>query len=467
VKDKAATVPGLRVVVVDDEADIRLGLDRLVSALGASVSQAANGNEALAALEKEEADLVLTDLNMPGLSGEALLASVKRRWPRAVVVVLTGYGTIPVAVACLQAGAAHFLTKPFDNDEIQDLVSRLGRQILAARRDREARDGAGGPLLVAEDPRMRRVLELVDRVAPSPVPVLIEGESGTGKELVARAIHARSAVSDRPFLAVNAAALPDTLLESELFGHKRGAFTGAERDRAGLFAEARGGTVFLDEIASMSLAFQAKLLRVLQEKVVRPLGSSADVPVDFRLVSATNRDLEEAIRIGTFRDDLYYRLRVVTVHVPALRERPEDIGPLARHFLARAVATCVGPEAPVPELSSEAIDALRAHAWPGNVRELENAVQRAVVVCRGRRILPHHLGLGEAAWEADAGAHADDYEARKRQVLERFQREFLQRALERSGGNVSRAAEACGLTRAALQRLLQKLGIDRTDFVAD
>ena len=470
--DRAAgPIAGLRVLVVDDEADIRLGLDRLVSALGAAVRQAASAEAALAALELEEADLVLTDLAMPGLSGEALLGEVKRRWPSTAVVLLTGYGTIPAAVSCLQAGASHFLTKPFDNDEIQALVARLGRQILAAR---PGRTGAGadgaGPVLIAEDPRMRRVIELAERVAPSPVPVLIEGESGTGKELVAREIHARSAVAGRPFLAVNAAALPDTLLESELFGHRRGAFTGADRDRPGLFVEARGGTVFLDEIASMSLAFQAKLLRVLQEKVVRPLGSSLDVPVEFRLVSATNRDLEELIRGGAFRDDLYYRLRVVTIRVPPLRERKGDVPALALHFLARAARTCLGPDARVPELSEEAIEALRAHAWPGNVRELENAVQRAVVVCRGSRILPHHLGLAEAAWvgaDSDAASGALDYEARKRQVLERFQREFLQRALERSGGNVSHAAQACGLTRAAVQRIMRQLGIERSEFTGD
>jgi len=308
-------------------------------------------------------------------------------------------------------------------------------------------------------------LDLVRRAAPTPVNVLIEGETGTGKEVVARAIHELSAVAAKPFLAVNAAALPDTLLESELFGHVRGAFTGADADRAGLFALAKGGTVFLDEVASMSLAFQGKLLRVLQEKVVRPLGGSRDAPVDFRLVAATNRDLAALVREGKFREDLYFRLRVVSVVVPPLRRRPGDVVPLALRLLSKATAACLGEGAKVPELTKDAADALLSHDWPGNVRELENAMQRAVVVCRGDRVLPHHLGLGGGAWEAAAEDDDDaDYEGQKRRVVERFQREFVQRALENAQGNVTQAASTCGLTRAAFQRILKQLGIDRATF---
>jgi DNA-binding NtrC family response regulator len=301
----------------------------------------------------------------------------------------------------------------------------------------------------------------------------VEGESGTGKELVARALHAQSSVAERPFQAVNCAALPETLLESELFGHKRGAFTGADRDRRGLFEEAAGGTVFLDEIASMSSGFQGKLLRVLQEKQVRPVGAAEERPVAFRLVAATNRDLKGFVSEGGFREDLYYRLAVVRVHLPPLRERPGDIEPLARHFLVRAAAECLGPGAQAPALSEEALAALAAHDWPGNVRELENAIARAVIICSGERILPFHLGLETSGWSAsgangsgDAGPAGGetDYADAKRRVLEAFQREFVQRALERSGGNVSRAAEACGLTRVALQKILRQLGIDRTQF---
>jgi DNA-binding NtrC family response regulator len=460
----AATHPELaavKVLVVDDEADIRLGLRMLLTERGFDVTEADGGAAALAAFEKTGADVVLTDLQMPGMSGAELLAEIKRRAPGAVVVILTGFGTIQAAVWCMQHGASHFLTKPFDNEELLTLFTRLGRQVLAARRGARAADAGA---LVAEDPRMRRVLDLVRRVAPTPVAVLIEGETGVGKEVTARAIHELSAVASKPFLAVNAAALPDTLLESELFGHVRGAYTGADADRAGIFEQARGGTVFLDEVASMSLPFQGKLLRVLQDKVVRPLGGARDVPVDFRLVTATNRDLAAMIKSGAFREDLFYRLRVVTVHVPPLRERPLDVVPLALQFLARATAVCLGPAARVPELTKDAADALAAHAWPGNVRELENTMQHAVVVCAGDRVLPHHLGLSAHAWGGAAEEGADDYEESKRRAVERFQREFVQRALETANGNVTQAAQSCGLTRAAFQRILKSLGIERASF---
>ncbi len=450
----------IHVLVVDDEEDIRTGLRLLLTARGFRVSTAASGAEALRLVDREGADIVVTDLQMPGMSGAELLAEVKKRSAETAVIVLTGFGTIQTAVWCMAEGASHFLTKPSDNDEIVTILTRVGRQILAARHP-------GERVVVAVDPRMQRALELVRRVAPTPVPVLVEGETGVGKEVIARAIHERSTVCARPFLAVNAAALPDTLLEAELFGYVRGAFTGADADRKGLFEEARGGTVFLDEVGSMSLAFQGKLLRVLQEKVVRPLGASRDVSVDFRLVAATNRDLAELSRSGAFREDLYYRLRVVSIHVPPLRERPLDILPLAEHFLARAAGACLGLAAPVPLLTDDSVAALLAYRWPGNVRELQNTMQRAVVVCGGDRIRPHHLGLGTSGWGASASESADDYEEGKRRAVERFQREFVQRALENARGNVTQAASACGLTRAAFQRILRQLGIDRAEFEGD
>jgi len=449
---------GLRALVVDDEDDIRLGLSRLVSSLGADVVGARDGVEALALFDQGGAELVITDLMMPRLSGTELLAAIKRRSSATRVVIVTGYGTIQAAVQCLQAGAEHFLTKPFDNAEVLRLVERIGRQALAQRGPRASEAAR----LVCEDPAMRRVLELVARAAPSPVPVLIEGESGSGKELVAREVHVRGANPSGEFLAVNCAALPDTLLESELFGHRRGAFTGADRDYDGLFARAKGGTVFLDEVASMSPQFQGKLLRVLQEKVVRPLGSARDIQAEFRLVSASNRDLETLVGEGTFREDLFYRIGVVRVRVPALRERPLDLEPLARHFLARASATCLGASATPPDFSEGAWAAIRAHSWPGNVRELENAIQRAVIVCAGPRIAAHDLGLGEQ--ESGGTAVPLDYEKAKQGAIQRFQREFLQRALEGAGGNVSRAAGQCGLTRAAFQRIMRELGIERESF---
>ena len=342
--ERQRNLAGVRVLVVDDEPDIRLGLQKLVARLGAEVSVAADGAEALEIVRTKGIDLVLTDLMMPHMTGQELLVAVMEFAPETLVVILTGFGTIQTAVAGLQAGAAHFMIKPFENDEVRSLVTRLGRQILARR----ATAASGGPDIVAEDPAMRRVVELVGRVARSPVPVLIEGESGTGKEVIARMIHTRSMVAEKPFQAVNAAALPDTLLESELFGHARGSFTGADRDRKGIFREANGGTVFLDEVASMSPSFQGKLLRVLQEKRVRPLGASRDEAVEFRLVAATNRDLESMFKSGDFREDLFYRLGVVRVHLPRLRDRPGDIMPLAMRFLKAAAETCLEPECPTP-----------------------------------------------------------------------------------------------------------------------
>ena len=471
----------LAVMVADDEPDIRLGLRRLLEILGITdVREAGGGLEALEDLRQRPADIVLTDLMMPGMTGAELLEAVKRRWPKTVVVLLTGFGTVQTAVQCLQGGAAHFLTKPFDNAEITGLLRRLGAQVLARR------SAAGAPrrdvAIIAEDERTQAVFALVERVAPSNVPVLIEGESGSGKEVVAQAIHTRSAVSEKSFQAVNCAALSETLLESELFGHVKGAFTGADKSHAGLFAQAEGGTVFLDEVASMSAGFQGKLLRVLQEKVVRPVGGGGDVPVDFRLVAATNRDLEEKIAAGEFREDLFYRLAVVRIPIPPLRQRPADILPLALSFAA-SIAEVWGQageleaERAVPEISDAALRALQEHPWPGNVRELENVIQRAMIVCCGPRILPFHLGIGvgeEQASELEAagvsaGAPGPDlsdtsYTDAKRDALERFQREFVQRALENSAGNVSRAAATCGMTRAALQKIMRQLKIDRTDF---
>ncbi|MHC4380443.1 MAG: sigma-54-dependent transcriptional regulator [Planctomycetota bacterium] len=455
----------LRVLVVDDEADIRLGLSRLLQTLGIEAAQAADGRQALACFRDRSWDLVLTDLMMPEMTGAELLREIKRDYPDTAVVLLTGFGSVQVAVQCLQDGAAHFLTKPFDNQNVLEITQRLGSQLLARRRPV---DGEG--LMVAEDPAMQRTLELVRRVAPRPVPVLLEGESGTGKEVVARALHRWSAVADRGFVAVNCAALSDTLLESELFGHKRGSFTGADRDHRGVFAEAQGGTVFLDEVASMSPAFQGKLLRVLQEKVVRPVGSEHEVPVDFRLIAASNRDLEALVADGSFRDDLYFRLRVMPIRIPPLRERPADILPLAMFFLLRETHICFGPDAGPPEISHEAIASLQAHAWPGNVRELENCIMRATIVCDGERIQPHHLGLVAGSWNGGASgdggeAEADlDYAEAKRRTVEQFQRDFVEKALRRSQGNVSQAAVECGLTRAAFQKILRQLGVDRGSF---
>jgi DNA-binding NtrC family response regulator len=460
----------LRVLVVDDAADVRLGLRCLIESLDAEVREAADGEQALEILGGFTPHVVVSDINLGAGSGMALLDHVREHHPGTQVVMITGFGTIELAVEAMRRGAAHFITKPFDNREILAEVERHGQEALAAERVRKMSfAGAGKPAaIVAEDRTMVEVLDLVRQVASTPMTVLIHGESGSGKELIARAIHQNSRDPSLPFLPVNSAALPDTLLESELFGHCKGAFTGADAHREGVFTKARGGTVFLDEIALMSPAFQGKLLRVLQERTVIPLGSSTPKPVAFRLIAATNRDLRTLIKEGTFREDLYYRLRVVTVDVPPLRERPDDIVPLALQFLARYAGEVGFEAARRPRLTAEALDALRRHRWPGNVRELENGIQRALILCRGGDIRAHHLHLNEENISWGRPVSEDfSYEAGKQRALETYRRGALERALLTTHGNVSRAAELCGLTRAAFQRLSRSLDLDRRKYIGD
>ncbi len=449
-------IGGVHVLVVDDEADIARGIARLLERAGARVRTAGSAEEALLAIKSGPAQMVISDMRLPGMSGVELLEHTMRARPGIPFILITGFGSIELAVEALQKGAVHFLTKPFANEDLLACVARFAHVARSAAAPR-----AGG--LIAVDVRMRAVLDLIDHVAATQVPVLITGESGTGKEVTARTVHQRSRVADKPFLAVNCAALPDSLLESELFGYKRGAFTGAVKDHRGMFAQADGGSVFLDELPSMSLAFQGKLLRVLQEKTVRPLGASTDEPVSFRLIASANRDLHAMVEAREFREDLYYRLSVFAIDLPPLRERPADIAPLAGHFLAEAASSLLGDGAPVPDVTPEAMALLAAHGWPGNVRELENVMQRALIMCRGTRILPHHLLLAPVAAAADPHT-ADRYEDAKQQAIEAFQRGYLQSALVRSKGNVSQTAERCGMTRVALQKLMRKLGLDREDF---
>ena len=458
----------LRVLVVDDEPDVRLGLRLLAESIQAEVRDVESGEKALEICGSWVPHLVLSDIAMDGMSGVELLSALVKNHPETRVVLITGFGTIELAVEAIRRGAAHFITKPFDNDEVLQTIVRYGQEAVIREKARQLKPppGEGAALIIAEDPRMKAVLELVCRVAPTPMSVLIQGESGSGKELIARAIHDLSEMRDRPFLAVNSAALPDTLLESELFGHRKGAFTGADRNREGIFSRARGGTVFLDEIALMSPAFQGKLLRVLQEKTVVPLGTTTAEPVDFRLVAATSRDLSKRIEDGEFREDLFYRLRVVTVDLPPLRERPEDIVPLTAHFLAKYSDQIAAHAERPPYLSAAAISQLKGHAWKGNVRELENCIQRALVLVRGEEILPDHLGLeeDEGPWSAPS-LEGLSYEAGKQEALQVFQRRFIERALAKTGGNVTHAADKCGLTRAAFQRIMRTLQLDRNQFV--
>ncbi len=421
-----------RLLVVDDEPSFRALLRDILEGAGHGVTEARDGAEALAFLERTTYDLVLTDRRMPAVDGLELLRRIRARTSPPPVVVLTAHGSIPEAVEAVRLGAADYITKPLPSPEaLVDLVASL-----LPRED----DGE----IVTADPVMRELLELVDRVAPRDVAVLVTGESGAGKELVARRLHARSPRAKGPFVAVNAAALPETLAESELFGAEKGAFTGAEQSRAGRFEEAAGGTLFLDEVGELPAALQSKLLRVLEERIVRRLGGSRDLPVDVRLVAATNRDLTRETEDGGFRRDLFFRLAVVVVNVPPLRERPTDVPLLARHFAERLAAR---HGVPVPLLADDALAALSAHAWPGNVRELRNVLERAVVVRGGEPIRAADLGLAPAS---SAVAPLDRVHR---------EREALLAALRRTGGKREEAAKLLGISVRTLYYRLKEWGI--------
>jgi DNA-binding NtrC family response regulator len=440
-----------RVLVVDDHHDFARGVALTLGVLDADVAVAHSASDALAQVTARPPDLVLSDVCMPGMDGVALLGALRAKAPDTRVILFTGYGTIEAAVAAMKAGASHYLTKPVDDDELVRLA-RAALEERAAETDLEAarraaclEDGFHG--IVTRDPAMARVLDQVRRVAPSVATVLVQGESGTGKERVARAIHAESPRRAGPFVAFNAAAVPEGLAESVLFGHRRGAFTGADRDARGLFVEAGGGTLLVDEVQSMPASLQGKLLRALDERSVLPVGATTPVAVDVRIVAATNADLTRLSREGRFRRDLYYRLSVVRLTLPPLRERPADIPLLACRFLARR-------EGPPRRLAPEALRLLAAHDWPGNVRELANVIERAALLSIDETIGPAAIDL-----EEDAPARALGYEDAKRAVVEQFQRRYVQQLLAESGGNLSAAARAAGITRAALHRILARLGL--------
>lgn len=421
------------ILVVDDEAGFRALLRDILEEAGHAVTEARDGAEALAFLDRIPIDLVLTDRQMPRIDGLELVRRLRARPSPPPVVVLTAHGSIPEAVDAVRLGAADYITKPLPSPgALVDLVASL------LPREEEGDD------FVTQDPATKELLALVDRVAARDIAVLVTGESGTGKELIARRLHARSPRAKGPFVAVNAAALPETLAESELFGADKGAFTGAEQARAGRFEEANGGTIFLDEVGELPAPLQAKLLRVLEERVVRRLGGLRDLPVDARLVAATNRDLAVESESGTFRQDLFFRLAVVVVNLSPLRERPLDVPLLAGHFVDRLAAR---HRVPVPRLTDEALAALSAHSWPGNVRELRNVLERAVVVRGGEAIRASDLALASPA----ASSTSLDRSHRER--------EALLAALRRTGGRRDEAARLLGVSVRTLYYRLKQWGI--------
>jgi DNA-binding NtrC family response regulator len=466
-----AAAPGVArrgtVLVVDDEEGVRASVRAILDET-CDVLEAEDGPEALEILRASDVDLVLLDQRLPGEAGIDVLPRVKAADPSTVVVVITAVREVRTAVEALKRGAWDYLTKPFEVDEILLLARRalekraLEREVLCLRSALgdgvpETAAGMGFEGLVGRHPEMVRVYQTITQIADTPTTVLITGESGTGKELVARAIHARSARRGRAFIAVNVAALPETLVESELFGHEKGAFTGAHARRLGKFELAQGGTVFLDEIGSLRLDLQTKLLRALQEREIERLGGLRVIPVDVRVLAATNVDLKTAVREREFRGDLYYRLNVVPIHVPPLRERREDIPKLVEHFVRRAAREC-GRE--VRGVSAGALEVLTRYQWPGNVRELENVIHRAVVLARQPVIQLQDVPLDLALPEG-GGALAEDAGPPLRDAMGQFERQYVLRALERAGWNVSRAARDLGVHRNTILAKLSLWGMKR------
>jgi DNA-binding NtrC family response regulator len=454
------------ILVVDDERAIGIAIQRLLRSQGYEVDTVPSGEEAIDRLGQAAYHLVITDLNLKKISGMDLLRWVREHVPETAVVMITAFGSEKIAVEAMKLGAADYVPKPFDNDELQLVVDRVLEGIALRRDLRLFQQQVEGTYqlgaIIGKSTAMQRVFDVIRKVADTDLTVLVRGPSGTGKELVANAIHYNSPRRTKPLIKVNCAAFSRELVESELFGHEKGAFTGAVTAREGKFEIADGGTLFLDEIGDMGLETQAKILRVLQERELERVGGNRTIKVDVRILAATNQDLEARVQQGAFREDLYYRLNVVSIVLPALRERPEDIPLLVDHFL-RAVATRLKREPKT--LAAEAYRALCTHEWKGNVRELEHAIEQALALASGADIqladLPAHVrpGGAEAAAATEPGPPGSFKEAKQR-VVERFERQFIEQALTRHHGNISKAAEEMGMYRQHLQLKLAEYAID-------
>ncbi len=452
-----------RILIIDDEEIVRSSCMKILEPEGYEVVTAGSGNEGLTLLASARFDLVITDLKMPDIDGIEVLIRIKERWPSTEAIIMTGYGTVKTAVKAMKAGVFDYIEKPFSPDDLLSLVSRaMERRKLPA--ENTAREVVPSHYelgnMVGESPAMQRVFQLIARVAATGSTVLITGESGTGKELVAKAIHYNSPRKDLPFVTLDCVTIPETLIESELFGHARGAFTGAAEKKKGLLEMANGGSIFFDEIGNIGLVTQAKLLRVLQEREFRPVGEKDTVHVDVRFISATNKDLKAMTKEGTFREDLYYRLNIFPIAVPPLRERREDIPHLAYHFLHK-YSRELGRN--VTHVSAEAMKLLLAYDWPGNARQLENIIQRAIIMCQGRTLTPEHLSSLEIAAGEDVPKTVEELKERKRDLrlksVEDIEMSFIVGALKRNGWNISRAAADVGMQRTNFHALMKKYNI--------
>lgn len=462
------TSEGERVLVVDDEGVVRDALRRILEGAGLCAESTASGHLALERMQTEDFSLVISDLKMPGMSGMEVLKAIRILQPEVPVIIITGYSTVDTAVEAMKHGAFDYLSKPFTPDQIMEKVRAALAQhavmIENVRLKEELKEHQGFDCFIGESREMQKIYRRIMQVAPTESTVLISGESGTGKELVARGIHRHSPRHEGPFVAVDCTSLAENLLESELFGHVKGSFTGAMHSKPGLFKVADGGTLFLDEVANISLTTQAKLLRVLQQREVTPIGDVRPVPIDIRLVAATNRDLREMVARGEFRDDLFFRLNIIPIPLPPLRERTGDLPLLIRHFLHQFAAE-TGKE--IRGLASDALAKLERHNFPGNVRELENIIERAVVLAEGDLVHDVDLELQIAGEGQERVRHiprsVEELKETKRilreKAIEPVEKAFALEALERNNWNVTRAAEDTGMLRPNFQALMKKLGI--------
>ena len=446
---------GHRVLVVDDDLEMSRLIADVLQEDGFFVTIMGDSLEASKILKKADFDVIVTDLKMKGLKGLDLLEEAKRVASLTPVIIITAFGTIESAIQAMKMGAYDYITKPFQMDELVLTVKKalenrlLKREVVRLKKEVESRYQFHR--LIGKSPSMERIYDFVERISGSSSNVLITGESGTGKELVAKAIHYNGSRRDGPFIAVNCAAIPETLLESELFGYKKGAFTDAKTDKKGLVFEAKEGTLFLDEVTEMPPTLQAKLLRVIEEREVRPLGDTSSYPIDMRIVSTSNRDIKSLIQDGRFREDLFYRLKVIDIELPPLRERREDIPLLIQHFISKFDQDS---KKNVSGISGDALRILLNYSWPGNVRELENVIQRAITLSQHEEILPEDL---PNTLVEEVGENIIEKGLNEKYTVEQLEKEYIKRVLIEVGGNKSKAAEILGLDRKTLYRKLQEI----------
>ncbi|WP_088536822.1 sigma-54 dependent transcriptional regulator [Geobacter sp. DSM 9736] len=450
-----------KILVVDDEKGQRDILHAILNKAGYEIAAVPGAREALQQLDKAEFDIILTDLKMQGLSGMDLLDQVLDQNPHQCVVMMTAHGTVDSAVEAMKKGAFDYLEKPLERQELLLTLQRAMEHVLLLRENRvlhkQLSETLSIPTIIGDHPKIKEVFRVIGKIAPTGSTVLISGESGTGKELVARAIHDLSPRKERQFFAINCAAIPETLIESELFGHEKGAFTGASSRELGLFEAADGGTLFLDEIGEMNVAMQAKLLRAIQLKEVRRVGGKTPIPVDVRIISATNKDLETEIRRGTFREDLFYRLNVIRINLPPLRERGSDIATLAEFFVRKYSSEA---SLPVKGLSKGSLKILMNYSWPGNVRQLESVIERGVLMAENELIEPEDLP-GEVHGDSTSGARIRFDLPPEGISFEELERDLIVKAMDRSGWIISKAAPLLGMSYKTLQYRLEKFGIQK------